>query len=611
MGHFKTKNTRAENTHPSWLKTGSQIGQLVNEWARRSDLVVYVGPGAGGPAPAAYSPAMSEIEVNTDAAFGAGIEPQIIGDLRDRDVQFDWPKASGAIFHEACHARYSMWSMEKAYEALTTPEFEALTLLEEGRIEAFGVRETKENREFLRSCALEIVLGDLTEEGLSELSNIHAGARLAGLTLARVDAGVLDHDDLGDVPSLLESLLGAELIETLRGLWLEAQEHGRHYDATPMYDIAKRWVAAVSKAQEENGEEPGSEGPGENSTECEFPGAGAGSGKGGELSDKVKEILKALAEAADIASIEAAEGLADQQTSEAWAATAKSRGNNAAEMNKHKKAAEKVFIENVPGAEGAATRSRLVESRQPSAKERAAAVKLGQLLDKAKYRERSQTEIKSATPPGRLRTTALVQGAAIKAKGLMAQTEPWRRTQRKHTDNPQLKVGVMVDISGSMGSAMEPMAITAWVLSEATKRVQGKAAMVYYGSSVFPTLKPGQHLPEVQIYSAPDGTEKFDDAFKAMDGAMNFLHGDGARLLVIVSDGHYTHPEREAAQMWIERSHKAGVGVLWLTFDDVYAARGLVKDNGEVVVVGRDTTEAVSRVGMAAVKVLTAAGNRR
>ena len=76
------------------------------------------------------------------------------------------------------------------------------------------------------------------------------------------------------------------------------------------------------------------------------------------------------------------------------------------------------------------------------------------------------------TPPGGLRSRALVQGAALKSKGLLTQTEPWRRTQRKHTDNPQLKVGVMVDISGSMGMAMEPMAVTAWVLSEATKRVQ-------------------------------------------------------------------------------------------------------------------------------------------
>ena len=587
MGHFKAHGTRAEMTHPSWLKTGAQIGELVNEWAHRGDLVVYLGPGAGGPAPAAYSPALSEIEVNTDAAFGKGVEAEVVGDLRDRDTQYDWPRASGAIFHEACHDRYSRWSMEAAHGSLSSSEFQALQLLEEGRIEGFGVKATPSNKEFLRSCALEIVIGDLDEDGLSK-STIEAGARLAGLTLARVDAGVLDMSDLGAVPELLEALLGEDLLKTLRGLWNEMQMHDEHYDITPMYDVARRWVEAIRNAKTEKGEETGD-----------------------SAEQQIQEILEALADAAGIAEIAAAEELAEQQIGEQWVRIAKGRAADSAEQHTHKNVADKIFTENAAAEAQANTKSRLQNKRQPTAEERAAAVKLGQLFDKAKYRERSQTEIHSVTPPGRLRTRALVQGAALKSKGLMTQTEPWRRTQRKHTDNPQLKVGVMVDISGSMGMAMEPMAVTAWVLSEATKRVQGRAAMVYYGQDVFPTLKPGQSLPEVQVYSALDSTEKFDKAFKALDGAMNFLHGDGARLLVIVSDGHYTGEETRAATQWIERCHKAGVGVLWLTYDDVTTPLRWVKKNGEVVHVGRDSVDAAQKVGTAAVKVLANASAAR
>ena len=84
---------------------------------------------------------------------------------------------------------------------------------------------------------------------------------------------------------------------------------------------------------------------------------------------------------------------------------------------------------------------------------------------------------------------------------------------------------------------MQPMASVAWILSEATRRVQGRAAMVYYGNNVFPTLKPGQHLDRVKVYSAPDMTEKFDKAFKALNGGLNLLNGSGALLLVVVSDG--------------------------------------------------------------------------
>jgi hypothetical protein len=120
----------------------------------------------------------------------------------------------------------------------------------------------------------------------------------------------------------------------------------------------------------------------------------------------------------------------------------------------------------------------------------------------------------------------------------------------------------MVDISGSMSSAMEPMAVTAWVMSEAVRRVQGRAAMVYYGTGVFPTLKPGQHLSEVTVYSAPDGTERFEKAFKALDGSLNLLNGVGARLLVIVSDLCYTHEETKNARRWLDECERLGVGVM-------------------------------------------------
>jgi len=125
----------------------------------------------------------------------------------------------------------------------------------------------------------------------------------------------------------------------------------------------------------------------------------------------------------------------------------------------------------------------------------------------------------------------------------------------------------MVDISGSMSDAMNPMATTAWVLAEAGRRIQARTAMVYYGEGVFPTLRVGQRLDDVNIYSAPDGTEKFHEAFMALDGHMNLLDSRGARLLVVVSDGHYSGTQPAKAKEWIAECDKKGVAVLWLTFD--------------------------------------------
>ena len=219
-------------------------------------------------------------------------------------------------------------------------------------------------------------------------------------------------------------------------------------------------------------------------------------------------------------------------------------------------------------------------------------------------------EITSVTPPGRLRTRALVQGAALKERGVRQQTEAWRRTVRKHTDDPTLTVGVMVDISGSMGSAMQPMATTAWVMSEATRRVQGKCAMVYYGSDVFPTLKAGQHLEDVKIYSASDHTEKFDRAFRALDGSLNLLNGSGARLLVIVSDGEYTPEETKRAKEIVEKCKASGVAILWLPFDSGRGAKNIGEDYAEIVLDINKPAETAEVIGRSAQAVMTRIGER-
>jgi Mg-chelatase subunit ChlD len=207
----------------------------------------------------------------------------------------------------------------------------------------------------------------------------------------------------------------------------------------------------------------------------------------------------------------------------------------------------------------------------------------------------------------------LVQQQALKAVGVNQQVEAWQQKVRKQTDEPTLSIGVMVDISGSMGHAMNPMATTAWVMSEAGRRVQARTAMVYYGSDVFPTLKAGQHLTEVRVYSANDGTEKFDLAFQALDGGLNLLNGTGARLAVIVSDGEYTSPERDAAKKWLRECQKSGVGVLWISYNGQNrGAKYIINGTDAVLVdVTDNATEASLAIGKAAVDAMNKVGVRK
>jgi hypothetical protein len=595
MAHLKISKTRAEQTPAEWLKVGAQLGELVNTWAGRSDIVAYVGPGAGQSAPACFNPPMAEVEVNVEVAFGAAVTPETIGDIRNRTTQFDYPRASGAIFHEALHARYSRYDLIKANDELSKNEMQALILLEETRIEALGVENFPANRVFLRACAMDIILDDVKEH-LEENTTTRAIAQLAGLVSARVDAGSLDREDALDVQEIIVDYFGTTRYSQLRDIWLRFQKYEGHTNALPLYELAREWEKLVSEVSEDKGD-----------AEEDNPVAAA-------MAGIIAEIIESLEEAGEDIAIAIGDEAQEQEQKEDWQEVVDLRGKSAKQQKDHEKISDQVFNKSSAELGDSGSFSRIKETRQPTGPERAAAVKIANMLERAKYRERDEKEVTSILPPGRLRSRAMLQEAAYKARGSMMHAQPWKRTVRKHTDDPTLNVGVMVDISGSMADAMQPMAVTAWAMSEAVRRVQGRCAMVYYGSGVFPTLKPGQHLPEVNVYTAPDGTEKFDKAFKALDGSLNLLNGTGARLLVVVSDGCYTEPERENAKKWVNECEKNGVAVLWLPFAHAYQlayVRDIVKGTSVALLQDvKDPADAALQIGKAAADALTKIGAR-
>jgi hypothetical protein len=539
---------------------------------------------------------MAEVEVDVAVAFGATVTPENIGDIRERGTQFEYPRASGAIFHEALHARYSRYDLLKANEELSKNEMQALIILEETRIEALGVENFPANRVFLRACAMDIILDDIREH-LEQNTTTRAMAQMAALVCARVDAGSLDKEDALDVQDIIIEYFGTTRYSQLRDVWLRFQKYEGHFNALPLYELAREWEKIISEVSEEKGDD-----------ESDVNGVKA------ILSGIIAEIVEALEEAAEDIAIAIGDEAQEQEQKEEWKEAVDLRGKAAKQQKDHEKISDQVFNKTSADLGDSGSYSRIKETRQPTGPERAAAVQIANMLERAKYRERDEKEVTSILPPGRLRSRAMLQEAAYKARGSMMHAEPWKRTVRKHTDDPTLNVGVMVDISGSMADAMQPMAVTAWAMSEAVRRVQGRCAMVYYGSGVFPTLKPGQHLPDVNVYSAPDGTEKFDKAFKALDGSLNLLNGTGARLLVVVSDGCYTEPEREKAKSWIQECEKNGVAVLWLPFAHAYQlgyVRDIVKGTSTALLHDvKDPADAALQIGKAAADALTKIGAR-
>jgi hypothetical protein len=416
---------------------------------------------------------------------------------------------------------------------------------------------------------------------------------LIGLVHGRVIAGVLDQDEVADIYDWVAEQIGADNVEAFCDLIRPFQLHNNHKDVDELYPIAKAWAELVRKIMKERGENETPDGVG-----C-FP----------MPKELVEEIMEKLGEAGEAVEVSNFEDLADQEQGEEFKEQAEAKHNEAKEQAENKDVAGQVFNK-ATGPGTTKTNSRLVEERDATPQERSASVIISRLLEKAKYRERDEMVIASATPPGKLRTKAIIQNKALRARGVYKAENPFRKTVRKHTDEPTLSVGIMCDISGSMGSAMKPMATTAWVMSEATRRIQGKCAMVYYGNDVFPTLKVGQKLDKVSVYTASDGTEKFYKAFQAIDGALNLLHGNGAKLLVIVSDGEYTSDETRLAKEVIKKCEKAGVGVLWLPFDNGYRARELGQGYAKVVSEITDPVQASEIIGRSAMEVMTKVGQR-
>ena len=216
------------------------------------------------------------------------------------------------------------------------------------------------------------------------------------------------------------------------------------------------------------------------------------------------------------------------------------------------------------GASGAATRATWT-TRPPTPAERAAARRLARQLRAASYRDRATTSVTFPAPPGRLQVRAALAADAQRAAGLRPTAKPWARTVHRHVPSPPLKVGIAVDVSGSMQPFAKPLASTAWIIAQAAAWSDATAATVCFGEQVTAVTRPGQVPTHVREFHANHATELFYQAVDALDGALGLSRaGGGARLLVVISDGWYTAAQRTGGQARVRRLLATGCGVLWI-----------------------------------------------
>jgi len=597
MGHIDYSGTRGLVSVPDeWLSAASTVSTHANKIAERSDISVVTMPGAGMGAPACFIPARAELQVDTDTCL-PGVKPETV-DVNDELWRLSHPAFYGAMAHECAHAAHTKLDPKvlTAEHGATPKVIDVIVLLEEPRIEHKLLARKPGFRPYLHATAMDIIVKDFT---LADTK--YGAAAAAALLLARVDGGTLKAADVSAFVGPIRDVLGDDVLATLTGLWqrfLATLDE----DHAAQVQIAREWLEALG------------EDPDDDSTEGLAAGSltegddGEGSGEGdGEGDGKAGSLAKAIAKAAGIAATEADETLVEKRSGERDKRMREARKAAAERAASGEKEREAAF-----GAHGYSPEGwfHFAGSRPPTSEERAAAVRLAKVLEKVDYRDRAVTKIASDVPPGRLRTRAAVAATSALDRGAPMDPHLFTGKRRKVVDSPPLTVGLMLDVSGSMSSATRPMASTQWVLSTAGQHIDAKVASVHFGVAAYGVAPVGMKMPQVMEYNAYDGHETPREGFLALDRELRLLDGDGARLLVIASDGYFVHsPQQKYAEKIMTMCRTHGVAVLWLDFTGgIHSTYGY----GTVLVTGgKSPAEVAETVGRAAVTELRRVGQRR
>ena len=578
-----------------WLAATAQATQFAGKLAGRPELSVKLGPGfAAAAGTAMYSPHLLEIEVDTNVML-PGVKAEEVLPY-DELFRARYPMFIGAIVHEAAHARYSRWVPKDLYfedSPFTKRKVDVLVALEESRIEKRMMRRQPAMRGTLAAIVFDLLGKDF------KVSDDPYGASIAAaLTLARVDSGSITAAEAKPFRRIIAEKLDDATLDALRVLWCE-------YHALPFYDeaplpldamdsIATRWLEALGMDANDEGNEgmvcifavpmpgegdgEGEGGEGDGAAEGEGDGGGGEGKDGDDLSKKVKD---AAADAKHDKEMDAAE--------EVGKVKAKRRAaQRAADADRHKKgkdAAADAYGKpghprptgrEKPGAHGyTVTGTSTVAWRKPTDRERAAGVRLSQLLERAVYTDRRVAKVRQVEPGGRLHGRGQVQRAAQRAAGQRAVAAGWVAKKRTHVDEPKFRVGVMLDVSGSMSAQAAIAGSMAYAMGNAVERVGGEFGMTLFGNDVLGLIKPGQRLDVAPQINAGCGWEYFSNGFYALDEALDLVDGEGLRVLILLSDGVFVKDSEErAADAIFPMLVSKGVILLHVDIDGVASGGG-------------------------------------
>lgn len=548
--HLIAEPTTAVTTHdpattaPGWLTLSAALTEEVPVITDREDLLVTVAPGAGHGAPACFLPTHATIEL--DGTHLGSVDPATATPRHVSD-RARYSTAWGLLTHECAHAAHTTWQPppDAPPGALA-----AALLLEESRIEAAQIRRRPDDRHWLRASATNLILADTHADDPAHAPTMtpRDAAHTAALLVARTDGGILTRAETAPVTRAVATVLGADTLAKLRAVWKAAHTIADD-DAQAMIDLGRRWCEVLG-ADPDSPDKPDTSPAGQPSY-----GSGTATPPLSPLAEAITATLRKVARAVahePVPSDPATRAKATKATQDAAEQTAT-------------KAAHAVFVVGGPRT-GDTT---MAGTRPPTTAERTAARVLARALSTAGVRDRVVTKTTSVTPPGRLRMRGALVADAQRAVGALPTAEPFTRTTRTTVPTPPLRLGIACDVSGSMRHLAPAVASTAWILAHAAHHatVPADTATVIFGHHVRPITRSGGAPTEVTEFTAKDNWEDIPTAIDALDGALGLSRPGAARLLVIISDGHFREGPRLQGQQRLDRLRATGCGLLWLSTD--------------------------------------------
>lgn len=209
----------------------------------------------------------------------------------------------------------------------------------------------------------------------------------------------------------------------------------------------------------------------------------------------------------------------------------------------------------------------IVDERSPTSAERNQAASLAKRLRHIAMPGVGVNYVKQVDPPGRLHKREAMRFMIEQERDVLYSTaKPFIRKQRTRGKYSAPKVAVMCDVSGSMHSNQPPLAVLRWQLTEAVHQIQGDVSVTLFGNYGVPIQLAGDRVTTVQQYNAPGSGENFSDGIAYVGADLDlFDDHDGARILVIITDGNFVYDgQPQWAREYMAECKRNDIAVLWI-----------------------------------------------